>query len=68
MPPIKLLTKEQWDRLTPRGQGFSSYLQGNLPGSELKDVVCPYPQGSQQAKDYAAGEFTAMLNAQDGEE
>lgn len=68
MPPIKLLTKEQWDRLTPRAQGFSAYIQGGLPGSELRDVTCPYAAGTQAAKDYAAGEFTAMLDAQDGEE
>lgn len=68
MPPVKLITKEQWDKMSPRSRGYIAYWQGNLPGSELKDVTCPYPVGTQGQKDYAAGEFTAMLDAQDGEE
>jgi hypothetical protein len=68
MPPIKLLTKAEWDKLTPIAQGYELYLQGAHPGSELKDVTCPYPQGSQEAREFAAGEFTAMMDAQDSEE
>ena len=68
MPPLKLVTKAQWDKMAPRTQGYVNYCQAMLPGSELKDVACPYPKGSQEAKDYAAGEFTAMLDAQDSEE
>ena len=68
MPPIKLLTKAQWDKLSPRAQGYACYFQGSFPGSELKDLTCPYPNGSKDAKEFAAGEFTAMLDAQDSEE
>lgn len=68
MPLVKLITKSEWEKMTPRGQGYSSYWQGSLPGSELKDVLCPYPIGSDERKEYAAGEFTAMLDAQDSEE
>jgi hypothetical protein len=68
MPPIKLLTKERWDQLSPRTQGYNYYMQASLPGSELRDAVCPYPQGSKKAREYAAGEFTAMLDVQDGED
>ena len=68
MPPIKLITKATWDKLSPKSQGYVAYWQGSFPGSELKDVTCPYPARSKEGKEYAAGEFTAMLDAQDSEE
>lgn len=68
MPPVKLITKAQWEKMAPRTRGYIVYWQTNLPGSELKDVTCPYPAGSKEAKEFAAGEFAAMMDAQDGEE
>lgn len=68
MPPVKLVTKAEWDKFTPRDQGYSLYWQGNLPGSELKDVTCPYPTGSKEQKEFDAGELMAILDVQDGEE
>jgi hypothetical protein len=68
MPPVKLITKDQWDRLIPRIQGYACYMQGSLPGSELKDVTCPYPIDSREAKEFAAGELNAMMDTQDSEE
>jgi hypothetical protein len=68
MPPVKLVTKEQWDKMNPKSQGYCVYMQGSLPGSELADVVCPYRLGSKQAKEYAEGEMAAVLDAQDSEE
>ena len=44
---------------------YACYIQGALPGSELKDLTCPYPNGSKEAKEFAAGEFTAMMDAQE---
>ena len=68
MPPIKLVTKAQWEKMSARTRGYLGYMQGNFPGSELHGITCPYPKGSQEAKDYAAGEFAAMMDAQDSEE
>lgn len=68
MPPIKLITKAQWDKMLPTTQGYLCYLQGGLPGSELKAAVCPYRAGTAKAKEFAAGEFAAMLDAQDSED
>ena len=66
MPPIKLITKAQWDELTSRSKGYTCYIQGALLGSELeKDWTGPYPLGSKEAKEFAAGEFTAMMDAQE---
>lgn len=68
MPQIRLLTKAEWDTITPRQQGMACYFQGSLPGSELKDLENPYPIGSEDRKEFAGGEFEAMLDAQDGED
>lgn len=68
MPKANLMTKAMWEKLTPKNKGYVVYWQGNLPGSELKDVVCPYPLDSKERKEYAAGEFEAMMVAQDSEE
>lgn len=68
MPLVKLMTKAEWDELSPRNQGFALYWQGALPGSELKDLTCPYANGSSEQKEFAAGEFTAVIYAQDAEE
>jgi len=68
MPPIKLITKAQWYKLTPRGRGYACYIQGAIPESPLKDVTCPYPLGTKEAKEFAAGEFDAMMDTQDSEE
>lgn len=68
MPPARLTTKSEWDTFNPKTQGYIVYCQAMLPGSELKDLKCPYALGSPEAKEYAAGEFTAMMDSQDGEE
>ena len=68
MPKAKLITKAEWDELSPISQGRVCYLQGAIPGSELEGLECPYPAGSKEQKDFAAGEFSAMMDAQDSEE
>jgi hypothetical protein len=68
MPPVKLITKAEWDKLSAKSRGYACYCQGSLPGSELKDLECPYPMGTQEARDFASGEFEAMMEAQDAED
>ena len=63
MPYLNLMTKEKWEKLYPRVQGYVAYVQGGLPGSHLKGVVCPYPAGSVEQKEFAAGEFMAIMDA-----
>lgn len=62
-----LLTREEFDKLSPRAQGWVSYMEAEWPGSGLPRV-CIYPEGSKDAADWADGAFAAVLNAQDSEE
>lgn len=65
---MKMMTKEQWDRMSPKSQGYVLYLQEKLPGSELKGVTNPYFAHTKQHKDFCDGELQAVLEVQDGEE
>lgn len=62
-----LMTREEFDKLPPRSQGFVSYMQAEWPGSDLPKA-CIYPEGTQPAEEWAAGAFAAALEAQDSEE
>lgn len=65
---MKLITKAEWDCMTPYAQGYCLYMQEEHPGSELKGLRCPYADGSLDALSFADGECAAMLEAQDSEE
>jgi hypothetical protein len=65
---VKLVTREQWDKMSPRSQGYVLYTQGGVNGSELWNASCPYPKGSKEYKDFSEGERIAVLDAQDSEE
>jgi hypothetical protein len=64
---MKLVTKEQWDKLSPRSQGYVCYLQGNLPGSELKGIVNPYFKHTKQHRDFYEGEYDAVIETVESE-
>lgn len=65
---MKLVTKQQWDKMSPTMQGYTNYLQGELPGSELKGLTNPYFSNSQESCAFEDGEREAILEVQDGEE
>lgn len=65
---MKLMTKVEWDRMSPKSQGYVLYLQAELPGSELKGVNNPYFPHMKQHKDFCEGERMAILEVQDAEE
>lgn len=65
---MKLFTKADWDRMSPKSQGYVLYLQAALPDSELKGVTNPYFSHTKQHKDFCEGELQAVLEVQDGEE
>lgn len=65
---MTLFTKEHWDKMSPKSQGYILYLQQELPGSELKGVTNPYFEHTKQYKDFCEGELQAVLEVQDGEE
>lgn len=57
-----------WRNLPPKQQGYILYMQGDLPGSELKGMENPYLVGSIQYGQFQEGERAAVLAAQDSEE
>jgi hypothetical protein len=65
---MKIITKEAWEKLSPRSKGYVLYMQGELPGSELKGLNNPYRKGSANAVKFEEGERIAVLEAQDSED
>jgi hypothetical protein len=64
-----LLTLNEFRLLTPREQGYVSYMQGDLPGSELKEHQAnPYPKGSREWNEFIRGQCIGVQVAQDSEE
>lgn len=61
------VTRAFYDTLTPFEQGYTSYYQAAWPDAEIPSK-CPYPAGSQNAIDFAAGELQAMIAVMDTEE
>lgn len=63
-----LLTLVEWRLLQPLTQGYAIYMQANLPGSELKGQVNPYPLGSSEHNAFEEGIRRAVLEVQDGDD
>lgn len=63
-----LTTRSEYDALRPTQQGFAVYMQGAHSGSELAGLTNPYPEGSQDRKEWSQGQFQGVLAAQDSEE
>jgi hypothetical protein len=60
----KLLTAKEYRKLSPRSQGYATYMQAALDGSEVPKE-CPYPEGSSAAAEFHRGEMDAVLEVQD---
>jgi hypothetical protein len=65
---VKLVTKEAWEKLSPRSQGYVIYSQAQLKGSELKGLTNPYRKGSEKWNAFEDGERIACLEAQEGDD
>jgi hypothetical protein len=65
---VKLLTKDQYDKLTPRKQGYVHYVQEAQQGSELRGLTNPYAEGTKQHKEWDEGQMAAVLDVQDEED
>ena len=66
---MKLITLKEFRKLKPIEQGYVSYMQGDLPGSELKDhQASPYEQGSREHELFRQGQQMGVSQAQDSEE
>ena len=64
---MKLITKAEWDRMSPKSKGYVAYLQAELPGSELKGLTNPYFNYTNQHADFCEGEDLAVQEVQEGE-
>ena len=62
-----LITKEEYDAMPPKSQGYVTYYQADWEGSKIPKVN-PYAEGTPEAKDWNEGNFIAMLQVQDSEE
>lgn len=65
---MKLVTKQQWDKMSPTMQGYSCYIQGEHQGSELKGLTNPYFSHTRAFREFEDGQNEAILEVQDGEE
>ncbi len=65
---VKLTTKEKYERLSPKSQGFIQYWEGRQPGSELKNLKNPYPPSSKAHDEWNKGQQLAVQAAQDSED
>lgn len=64
---MKLLTADEYARLTPKQQGYATYMQAEIKGSRIPKK-CPYEKGSRNADQFGEGQFIGVLEAQEGEE
>jgi hypothetical protein len=65
----KLTTFAEYKKLTPREQGYVSYMQAEWPGSELKTHQRnPYRRHTDDWAEFEAGQLVGMMEAQDSED
>ena len=63
-----LVSLDAWRKLPPFGQGYTFYMEGDWPTSELAGEKNPYEEGTPAWTEFRHGEQRATLDAQDGEE
>ena len=66
--PGSLVTKEEFDALSPRMQGYAAYMFGARPGAGEHLKRCPYPEGHPLREEFELGEFSAMRDCEELEE
>lgn len=63
-----LLSRDEWRKLSPFRQGYVFYMQAEWPTSELRGEQNPHTESTPAWEEFGRGEWSAMLDAQDGEE
>ena len=63
---MKILTKEEFDNLTPYLKGFAVYMMGSR--EDQPNVPETYIPNEAEKEEYEKGNFKAMLNVMDCEE
>lgn len=64
----RLITRAEWQTLSPFHRGYTLYMQSAWPTSELNGEKNPYGEGTAEWAAFRQGEQRAALDAQDGEE
>ena len=62
----KALSRTEYDQLIPEVQGFMSYMQAAWNSEVPED--CPYPEDTEEHKDWDAGQRRAVIEVVDLEE
>jgi len=64
----RLLSRDEWRKLSPFCQGYVFYMQAEWPTSELRGEQNPHARDTSAWEEFGRGEQSAMLDVQDGEE
>lgn len=64
----RLISRDEWRKLSPYRQGYVLYMQAEWPTSELTGEQNPHARSTPAWEEFCRGEYCAMLDAQDGEE
>ncbi len=60
------MTIEEYNRCTPKEQGFISYMRSNWDDWDIPQIN-PYPDGSKEFSEWASGEQAAIIDVMDSE-
>jgi hypothetical protein len=59
---VKLMTRAEYDRVSPYTQGYAVYWEGNHPESELHGLTNPYAEGSPEYAAWNRGQTAAAAD------
>jgi hypothetical protein len=59
---VKLMTRAEYDRVSPYTQGYAVYWEGNHPESELHGLTNPYAEGTAERDAWDRGHAAAAAD------
>lgn len=63
---MTVMTKEQFESLTPRERGYVVYLAGCRDDQpNIPDEANPYPRDTEDAREWREGQIQAVIETQD---
>lgn len=62
-----LVTAVEYGKMPPMQQGYVHYMQAAWPGSELAELINPYPVSTPQHEEWLNGQQRAILEVMDME-
>lgn len=61
------MTREEYDALTPRQQGYTTYVRAEWPGAVIPKTN-PHPPGSEAHREWQAGANIAYIEVLDSDD